>query len=77
MRGFESANKVPFKRSILWRKFDAILPDNAAGFVMRPRQPSEFPRKAIRKTCLIAMSHFVYAYSGSANLAAIGYYSYR
>jgi hypothetical protein len=30
-RGFESPNKVPFKRSILWKKFDAILPDNAAG----------------------------------------------
>jgi hypothetical protein len=28
-------------------------------------------------TCLIAMSHFLYAISGGANLVAIGYYSYR
>jgi hypothetical protein len=62
-----------------WYRLTLDLPDKAAWFVMGSCQPviSRYDRRPLAKTCLITMSHLVYAFSDEVNLVVTGSYSYR
>ena len=78
-RGFESANNVPLRLSIPWRRVrcdparQCCLATTLPGLSWEPDSAVDPQGRPLAKTCLITMSQPVFAFFDVVSVVATGY----